>query len=97
MDVGGAGALANTFSGTLGPATIIGNFWLSLRFTNSVLQGPGYSPTGTLAGRQAYFFGRNTAFNAGTAPYVEDGNKDMQSHAGGCPQPNSPTLPTPSP
>jgi hypothetical protein len=97
MDVGGAGALANTFSGTLSPTAIIGNFWLSLRFTNSVLQAPGYAPTGSLAGRQAYWFGRNTGFGGGTAPYVEDGNKDMVSHAGGCTQPVAPTLPTPAP
>jgi hypothetical protein len=95
-DVGGAGALANTFTGTLSPA-IIGNFWLSLRFPNSHLQAPGYIPTGTLAGRQAYFLGRNTGFGVGVLLYVEDGTQDMASHAGGCTQPSAPTLPTPSP
>jgi VCBS repeat-containing protein len=91
MDIGGAGSLANTFAGPLGPAAIA-NFWLSLRFVNSVLQAPGYSGT-TLANRKAYFLGRNPTFGSPPPDYTEDGSQNMQGHAGGCTQPTPPTLP----
>ncbi|HEX8084277.1 MAG TPA: tandem-95 repeat protein [Solirubrobacteraceae bacterium] len=91
-NVGGAGALANTFSGALnfaGPG--IGNFWLSLRFPNSKMRAPGYSGT-TFTDRQNYFLGRNTGFSGGAAPYVEDGSQNLTT-----PSPAScltPTLPS---
>jgi Bacterial Ig domain/Bacterial cadherin-like domain len=89
-DVGGAGALANTFSGTLSPA-IIGNFWLSLRFPNSKLKAPGYVGT-TFTDRQNYFLGRNTGFSGGTAPYVEDGAQNMTTPSpANCLQPTLPS------
>jgi hypothetical protein len=80
---------SNTFAGPLSPLGAIGDFWLSDRFVNSVLQLPGYTGT-TLANRQSYFLGRN----AGFATYVEDGADNPQDHSGPCLQPAPPTLPT---
>jgi hypothetical protein len=92
-NVGGAGAAANTFTGTLSPS-IIGNFWLSLRFANAKMRAPGYSGT-TFTDRQNYFLGRNTGFGGGAAPYVEDGSQNLTTPSPtSCVQPTAPTLPT---
>ena len=97
FDVGGAGAAANTFVGTLGP-NAIANIWLSLRFPNSKMKAPGYSGT-TFTDRKNYFLGRNPTFNVGPPglEYTEDGSQNMQNNAGACLQPASPTLPTAPP
>ncbi len=86
-NVGGAGALANTFIG--GPVNApagIADFVLDLRFPNSKLRLPGY--TGTAS---SYFLGRNTGFSN----FAQDGVQNPLNEAdGACDQPLTPLAPT---
>ncbi len=93
-NVGGAGALANTFTTSPVDAPAgIADFVLDLRFANSTMRVPNYTGT-TLANRQSYFLGRNTGF----ATFAQDGTQNMQNEAdGACDQPASPTAPTAPP